>query len=138
MDKAYSINYVDKPEWGVIGQGISDFNKAQAGDDSANYLCFVLKGPDDEIVGGVIGATFWNWLHVDLMWIREDVRGRGYGRQLLSLAEAEAVKRGAKHAYLDTFSFQAPNFYMKQGYEVFGELQDFPTGHQRYFMTKKL
>ena len=138
MDEEYSIEYVDKPEWGVIGQGISDFNKEQAGDDSANYLCFVLKGSDDEVVGGVIGATFWNWLHVDLMWLREDLRGCGYGRKLLELAEAEAVKRGAKNAYLDTFSFQAPDFYKKQGYQVFGELPDFPTGHTRYFLTKAL
>jgi hypothetical protein len=42
------------------------------------------------------------------------------------------------HAYLDTFSFQAPDFYKKLGYEVFGELQDFPHGHQRYFMKKRL
>jgi hypothetical protein len=54
------------------------------------------------------------------------------------MAEAEARQRGAQHAYLDTFSFQAPGFYKKHGYQVFGELQDFPPGHQRYFLTKQL
>lgn len=54
------------------------------------------------------------------------------------MAEDEARKRGAKHAYLDTFSFQALDFYRKYGYEIFGELQDFPVGHQRYYLVKQL
>ena len=63
---------------------------------------------------------------------------RGYGYRLLTLAEDEARKRGAKSAYLDTFSFQAPDFYRQHGYQVFGELEDFPPGHQRYFFSKQL
>jgi GNAT superfamily N-acetyltransferase len=137
-NETYTIEYVDQPEWEIIGQGISAYNTQQAGDDQAQSLCFVLKGADQEIVGGVIGATYWNWLYIDLMWLREEFRGQGYGHQLLMLAEAEARQRGAKHAYLDTFSFQAPEFYKQHGYEVFGELQDFPPGHQRYFLTKEL
>jgi GNAT superfamily N-acetyltransferase len=138
MDEELNIVLVDEPEWAIIGGGISSYNKQQAGEDNAQTLCFLLHAPDQEIVGGVIGATYWDWLHVDLMWIKEEYRGRGYGHRLLMLAEEEARKRGAKNAYLDTFSFQAPDFYKKYGYEVFGELQEFPTGHQRYFLTKEL
>lgn len=138
MDKEYRIVAVDKPAWEVIGQGITDYNTQQAGDDQGQNLCFVLQSPDKEIVGGVIGATHWNWFYINLMWIKEELRGRGYGRRLLTLAEEEARKRGAKHAYLDTFSFQAPGFYQKYGYQVFGELSDFPEGHQRYFLAKQL
>ena len=138
MNKDYEIIFTEKPEWEVIGGGISEFNKQQAGDDSGKTLCYVIQGPDKEVVGGVIGATYWDWLYIDLMWIREDLRGQGYGKQLLELAEEEARKRGAKNAYLDTFSFQAPNFYKKHGYYFFGELQNFPPGHQRYFLQKKL
>jgi len=65
-------------------------------------------------------------------------RGRGYGHRLLTLAEEEGRKRGAEHAYLDTFSFQAPDFYKQHGYHVFGELSDFPQGHRRYYLTKQL
>ena len=137
MNKDYEIVFTEKPEWGIIGSGISAYNKQQAGDDSGKTLCFVIQGPKKEIVGGVIGATYWDWLYIDLMWIREDLRGQGYGQQLLELAEEEARKRGARNAYLDTFSFQAPNFYKKHGY-YFGELQNFPPGHQRFFLQKKL
>ncbi|MCP4427876.1 MAG: GNAT family N-acetyltransferase, partial [Chloroflexi bacterium] len=99
----------------------------------------ILRAPDDEeVVGGVIGELFFGWFHVDLLWVKEELRGQGYGRRLLARVEEGARQRGAKNAYLDTFSFQAPDFYKKLGYEVFGELPDFPAGHQRYFLMKKL
>ena len=141
MEKDYQIVYVEKPDnavWSAIGGGISDFNTQQAGDDCGKTLGFVLYAPDREIAGGLIGATYWDWFYVNLMWIEAELRGCGYGRRLLALAEAEARQRGARHVYLDTFSFQAPGFYQKQGYRVFGELPNFPAGHTRYFLTKEL
>lgn len=138
MSEDYQIVQLDQPAWEIIGGGISEYNTQQAGDDQGKNLCFVLKAADETIVGGVIGATYWNWLFVNLMWLQDRLRGRGYGRQLLLLAEEEARRRGAQHAYLDTFSFQAPDFYQKNGYRVFGELADFPAGHTRYFMVKDL
>ena len=138
VDKEYQIIYVEKSEWGITGGGISNYNTQQAGDDNAQTLCFVLQSPDQEIEGGVIGATYWDWFYLDLMWIKEELRGCGYGHRLMGLAEDEARQRGAKNAYLDTFSFQAPDFYKQHGYQVFGELQDFPPGHQRYFLRKQL
>ena len=89
-------------------------------------------------MGGVIGATYWDWFQLDLMWVKEELRGHGYGRRLLTLAENEARRRGARHVHLDTFSFQAPGFYEKCGYQVFGVLQDYPAGHQRFYLAKEL
>jgi len=139
MDDEYQIVYDENPErsaWGIIGRGISTYNTEQAGDDQYQHLCFDLYGPDQEIVGGVIAATYWDWLYIDLLWVKKELRG--YGHRLLTLAEQEARQRGARNAYLDTFSFQAPEFYKGHGYRVYGELEEFPTGHQRYFLTKEL
>lgn len=141
MNEEYSIEYVDKPEdtaWGIIGRGLDQYNKAQAGEEGFQRVCFVLQAPDQEIAGGVLGEIYWGWLHVDLMWIREDLRGHGYGGRLLTSIEDEARRRGAKNVFLDTFSFQAPDFYIRHGYRVFGELPDFPPGSRRYFLTKAL
>ena len=141
MDKEYDIVYVDKPEesaWGIIGRGVGDFNKQQVGDNEFQRLCFVLHSPDQEIVGGILGETYWDWLYIDLLWVKEELRGRGHGHHLLTIAEQEARQRGAKNAYLDTFSFQTPDFYLKHGYQAFGELEKFPSGHQRYFLKKQL
>jgi GNAT superfamily N-acetyltransferase len=141
MDEQYQIVYVDKPEesaWGIIGRGVGNYNEQQAGDSQFQRLCFVLRTPDEEIVGGVLGEIYWGWFYLDLLWVKDELRGHGYGHQLLTRAEDEARQRGAKNAYLDTFSFQAPEFYKQHGYQVFGELQDFPVGQQRYFLKKQL
>ena len=110
----------------------------QAGDSQGKQVCFILYTPDGEIAGGLIGETHWDWFYINLMFIKEELRGRGYGHRILTLAEEEARKSGATQAYLDTFSFQAPGFYKKHGYQVFGELKDFPPGHRRYYLTKEL
>jgi GNAT superfamily N-acetyltransferase len=141
MDHELSINYVENPEesaWGIIGRGVGDFNKEQAGDNQFQRLCYVLRTPDQEIVGGVLAEAYFGWLYIDLLWVKEDLRNLGHGGRLLEIAEDHGRKLGAKRVYLDTFSFQAPEFYQHRGYQVFGELDDFPTGHQRYFMTKQL
>jgi len=141
MDEQYRITFIEKPEdsaWGIIGGGVSRYNKQYAGDSKFGRLCFVLQGADQEIVGGVLGEVYWEWFYLDLLWVKEELRGNGYGHQLLTLAEGEALNRGAKNAYLDTFSFQAPKFYYDHGYQVFGELPEFPPGHQRYFLKKQL
>jgi GNAT superfamily N-acetyltransferase len=138
MDKKIEIKYLEEPAWEVIGGGISTFNTKMAGDDHGKNLCFVLENADGDVLGGVIGVTFWNWLFINLMWLPENLRGMGYGQKLLEMAEEKGRERGAKFAYLDTFSFQAPGFYEKFGYREFGKLEDFPPGHTRYFMMKDL
>jgi GNAT superfamily N-acetyltransferase len=141
MDEKYQIVHVENPEesaWGIIGRGVASYNREQAGDNKFQRLCFVLHGPDEEIVGGVLGEVYWGWLYVDLLWVQDDLRGRGYGHRLMTVIEQQAQQRGAKNAYLDTFSFQALDFYERQGYQVFGELEDYPPGHQRYFLKKRL
>ncbi len=141
MDEEYDIIAVEKPDdsvWDVVGWGLHHHNTQLAGDPQSQLLCFVLRTPNQETVGGLIGKTYWDWFYIDLLFIKEELRGCGYGHRLLEMAENEARKRGAKNVYLDTFSFQAPDFYTQHGYRVFGELKDFPPGHQRYFFTKQL
>lgn len=141
MADHYRLQQVEQPDapiWQAIGGGIHDYNIDHAGPDNGQPLCFVLYGPDETIAGGIIGETHWDWLYISLLIVDESLRGQGYGHRLLMLAEDAARRRGAKAAYLDTFSFQAPQFYKDHGYEVFGELVDFPTGHRRYYLWKQL
>ncbi len=141
MEQEYSIVYVDKPEEAarrIIGRGLDSYNQQQAGAYQAQSICFVLQSPGGEIVGGALGEVYWDWFHLDLLWIKDELRGQGHGRRLLKCAEDEARQRGAKHVFLDTFSFQAPDFYTRLGYEVFGELPEFPAGHRLYFLKREL
>jgi N-acetylglutamate synthase-like GNAT family acetyltransferase len=125
MKDNYQILYAEKPEesaWGIIGRGLSAYNKQQAGEEKFQRLCFVLQSSDNEIVGGALGELYWEWFHLDLLWLKDELRGYGYGHSLLLQIENEARQRGAKNIFLDTFSFQAPDFYKQHGYQVFGEL----------------
>lgn len=141
MNKEYRLEKLDKPDdatWQVVGGGLHQFNVQQVGDSQSHNICFVIYNREQEVVGGLVGETHWGWFYINLMFIKEELRGRGYGQKLLQMAEEEARTLGATRAYLDTFSFQALDFYKKYGYEVFGALEAFPPGHQRYYMSKQL
>jgi len=90
------------------------------------------------VVGGIFAIVNWNWLHVALVWVAEDRRGTGLGRELLAEVEDVGRARGCTHAHLDTFSYQARPFYERHGYELFATLDEYPPGQQRFFMHKSL
>ena len=85
---------------------------------------------------GLWRATYWGWLYVDDMWIHEYLRGQGVGRELMRQVEEAARGDGCRHAYLQTFDFQARDFYEKLGYRVVGQLDDYPPGQIFYWMRK--
>jgi ribosomal protein S18 acetylase RimI-like enzyme len=120
-----------------ILKGLLAYNKGAAGEFGHKRVTITLR-ERGKIVGGLAGEIFFGWLYVSLFWISEDYRGRGFGSKLMKAAEKEARRRGVKHAWLDTFSFQAPAFYRKLGYREFGRLKNFPAGHVRSFLTKAL
>ena len=101
-------------------------------------LAVFLRDDGGEIVGGAYGFVNWNWIFINLVWLSESLRRGGHGRQIMLALEEAARERGCTHAHLDTFSFQARPFYEKLGYEVFATLDDYPPGHQRFFMKKAL
>jgi GNAT superfamily N-acetyltransferase len=89
------------------------------------------------IVAGLAGETYSGWLFTGYLWVSDVLRAQGIGRKLMSDAEGRARERGCHSAWVGTFSFQAPGFYPKLGYQVFGEL-DYPPGHKRFFLRKEL
>jgi len=93
----------------------------------------------DELIGGIITQLYWNVLQVDVLWVKEEHRNKGYASALLADVENTAnEKYDCKLSHLDTFDFQAKALYEKLGYAVFGVLEDCPEGHKRYYMKKKL
>jgi GNAT superfamily N-acetyltransferase len=94
----------------------------------------------DELVGGACGRTvdLWRWLTVDLMWVDDVLRGHGLGRALLAQLEDEARVRGCAWSKLNTWDFQAPEFYARCGYVEYGREVDYPPGHTNFLMRKDL
>jgi len=117
--------------------GLLAFNIRAVGKGHYKSLVISLRQGKD-IVGGLTGWTWAGWCYVELLWIEEKHRGKGHGTALIRKAESEARKRGVKNMYLDTFSFQAPQFYRKLGFKAFGKLKDFPKGHDRTWFKKAL
>jgi GNAT superfamily N-acetyltransferase len=113
------------------------YNVATAGKFDHRPLTVTVRDRG-KIVGGLAGETFWGWMFVSLLWVSDKHRGHGYGSALMDTAENEARSRGVRNVYLDTFSFQAPAFYAKLGYREFAQLDEFPAGHRRVWMTKAL
>ncbi|MCC6613482.1 MAG: GNAT family N-acetyltransferase [Anaerolineae bacterium] len=122
----------------VIRKGIDEYNDQFVGHEHYKPLYILMRDENDEIVGGVLGATYWSWLYVRFLWVRENLRGQGYGGKLMALAEEEAKRRGCDNVHLDIYDFQSLNFYHKLGYTVWGRLDGIPEGYMRYFLKKKL
>ncbi|HZZ93997.1 MAG TPA: GNAT family N-acetyltransferase [Usitatibacter sp.] len=101
-------------------------------------LCVFARADDGAIIGGLTGKTYWNYLEVSFLWVSDEHRKSGYATRLMAAAEAEAVRRGCRHALVDTFSFQAPGFYRRLGYRDFGRLAGFCGEHERHYLHKAL
>lgn len=94
---------------------------------------------DGALAGGLVGHTWTTWLHVTYLWVDARHRGAGIGSRILAEAEALAVTgRGARHARVETWDFQAPHFYRRHGYEVVCVIPDYPPGITEYTLTKRL
>ena len=138
----YRLSLEEQPgadDRAVIEQGLVNHAVAR-GIEPRNHRSLAVFVRDDtgRALGGLIGTTVWGWLQVAQLWVAQQIRGEGYGIALMRAGEAEAQRRGCHHALLDTFDFQAREFYERLGYEVFGEVRDFPRGHARFFMQKAL
>jgi ribosomal protein S18 acetylase RimI-like enzyme len=117
---------------------INEFNFARSGVDDAALLAAFVRGQDDDIIAGIYGWTWGRCCDVRYLWVDEAHRGRGHGRRLLAAAELEARARGCTQVVLETHSFQAPGFYTRLGYEIVGEYPDYPLGHAKLFLRKRL
>ena len=113
------------------------YNESKARSDHRT-LIIALEDSEARVAGGLWGKTAYDWLFVELLFVPESLRGRGLGSELMKRAETEAVSRGCHGAWLDTFEFQAREFYERVGYTCFAQLPDYPVGSARYFMKKVL
>jgi GNAT superfamily N-acetyltransferase len=121
-----------------ITDNLVNVSLARTGVSDWHPVNFFLKSPRGEWLGGLMGFVWGGWLHVKILWVAEAVRGQGHGTRLMDAAEGFALEHGAIAATLDTHTFQAPGFYARRGYEVFGRLDDYPLGHAKLFLRKTL
>ena len=122
----------------LITDAINRWNMDVTGDHAYRPVAIFLRDAEGSICGGVTGGVWGGWLHIVGLWVGEAFRGRGLGRELLLAAEAEGRAAGARHAFLETHSFQAPGLYQRLGYVAVAELDDYPPGGSQLIMRKDL
>ncbi|MFF2482955.1 GNAT family N-acetyltransferase [Paenibacillus sp. NPDC058071] len=130
-----SIGNEEEGEW--IRSQLLAYNAKHA---PTVYVPIVLKAIDDEgrIVGGLNAVHLWNWIEVNILWIDEQFRGQGIGAQLLAQIEEKAKEWNCDYIKLNTFTFQAPNYYPKLGYKEYAVIPNLPPGFSHHFFIKEL
>jgi GNAT superfamily N-acetyltransferase len=122
----------------ALGRGLTEHALPTTGVPGFQPLAVWGRDAQGTLRAGIFGHANWNWLHIALFWIAEDLRHGGLGSRMIGMIEAAALERGCRNAHLDTFSYQARPFYERHGYELFATLEDYPPGQARYFLRKRL
>jgi len=120
-----------------LEERIYEFNASATGISGGELLAFLIR-ESGRIVAGICGNTWGGTCEVRQFWVDEPQRRRGLGTRLFRAAEQEARRRGCTQIILMTFSFQAPAFYRKHGFEVVATIENHPRGHQNLLMRKRL
>lgn len=138
----YIIEVSTREGFEAVDDGIIEYNSSKVPftqDPPFKSINRMIKGLDGEVVAGINSILYcWNCFYIDVLWVKEAFRNKGYGLALLNEVEKVAKENGCNLIHLDTFDFQAKDFYLKHGYEIFGVLDDCPSGHKRYFMKKNI
>ncbi|MFD1404246.1 GNAT family N-acetyltransferase [Robinsoniella peoriensis] len=129
---------IEKQDEELIFHGLLEYNLTRIEDKNLKDLGIYIEDETGEKVGGLIGNTHGNWLFVKYLWVKKAFRKQSIGSRILQQAEQTAKERGCKYVFLDTFSFQAPEFYKRYGYSEAFTLEEYPISGKRYYLTKDL
>ena len=133
------MNYnPNKKEIEFVNNALEKFNNMHVGPDNHLLLNIVEYDENQNVIAGILGGTYWGWLHIDILWVDENFRSKKIGSRLLIAAENEAKKRGCHSVHVDTMSWQAPEFYKKHGYELISELDNIPNGYKKFHFIKRV
>jgi len=140
--EGFSIRKGNSDEAKFIMERLVEFNlsKVPLAQEIPNILINrVIEDEHGEIIAGISGRMYcWNCIYIDILWVKEEYRKFGLGSKLLNEVETTAKEKGCYLIHMDTFDFQAKDFYIKHGYEIFGVLENCPKEHKRYYLKKDL
>ena len=122
----------------IIGDLIRSYNLSKREVAESEPLNLYVEDDSGELMAGLVAETFGNWLEIEYLFVKEDLRAQGIGSQLLQQAESEAKKRNCRFAFVNTYQFQAPAFYQRHGYKEVFTLKDYPYTGQRHYYQKDL
>jgi GNAT superfamily N-acetyltransferase len=126
-------------DYNAILTPLRAYNASMAGDAGAEKFALLVRDDDgDQVLGGLSGKLLYRWMFIELLAVPEQARGQGIGSRLMAMAEEWAREKHCVGIWLDTFDFQAPEFYRSLGFSEFGTIDDYPPGHRRFYFQKRL
>ena len=114
------------------------YNRSKREEAESETLNLYVEDEKGNLLAGLIAETFGNWLEIEYLFVKEELRRQGIGSKLLQQAESEAKNRNCRFAFVNTYQFQAPDFYKMHGYKKVFTLQDYPYTGKRYYYQKDL
>lgn len=135
------IEVIENPDQILIdflSKQIADFNWQHWEVSERLPLAIQIKNDVGNVIAGAAARSFGDWLLLDTLWVSQELRGQGVGRQILEKVEEVGKARGCTQCLLDTLDFQAKPFYEKYGYKVAWVQEGYPKTGCKYFMTKIL
>jgi GNAT superfamily N-acetyltransferase len=110
---------------------------------SDRYGCVAMDGED--FIGCASGLAYKNgiaysgWFYLTDLFIEKPYRGQGLGASILRRLEDRVAALGVRSIWTWTAGYEALEFYKKQGYRVFCELEDwYATGDSKVGLRKSL
>ena len=139
MEVTYESTFEPSPDLiKIVAEGLNRYNESKLGKSQTIPVASFARDESGRVVGGISGWVFWDWLYIDKVWVDEAVRGRGIGSHLVLEAERMAREKGVDRSHLGTGSFQALDFYLRLGYQVVCQFDDYPKGHTNYLLWKPI
>lgn len=120
----------------LMSEGMLKHHASQGHPRKTNTFSILLKDSNGILKGVVVASILWNGMHIDTLWVDVTIRNQKWGSKLMKLVEKEGRSRGATVAYTDTFTWQAPGFYEKMGYSLYGKIDNFPPGNSLSYFSK--
>lgn len=121
-----------------LGNLIRAYNQSKREPSKSEPLNIYVEDEQGNLIAGMVAETFGHWLEIEYLYVQENLRGQGIGSNILNWAKKEARERKCKYSFVNTYQFQAPNFYKKHGYEEVFALKEYPYTGERYYYTKEL
>lgn len=115
-----------------------EYNSQNTSNGKYEEVNLCVKDNQNNIIAGLISSICWNWLEIDILWVDEEYRKQGFGTKLINEIERIAIGKNCTFIKLNTFSFQAPEFYKKHGYSVIAVIDNAPIGSKHYYLKKDL
>jgi GNAT superfamily N-acetyltransferase len=123
----------------AVTSGFSEHSRLVRAPDYARVRYkWIAEGQQSDLLGALTADVLWDWLYIDELWVRPDIRGAGFGRKLMQEAEDFATGAQLQGVWLWTQSWQAEGFYRKLGYAEFTRFDNFPRGYYRVGFRKAL